>query len=298
MQFRPVTLADAEDVADVLNAFAIRFVGQGHDDAVALSRFWTSPPPFDIDADTLVAVAGGRITGYADIGDQGTDGTVLWLDIRGEPQEELHEEMERRARERAAPGAVIKCVAYSVEKDYHAFLARRGFRHISSSYRMYAELDDAPATPVWPDGISVRHAREDEIAVIHAVYCETFSEHEWFVADPLDEFTHHMTGGAYDRELWFVAEDDDDVAGIAICRPHADGNPETGWVSILGVRAPWRRRGLGSALLRHVFETYRQRGLRRVGLGVDAGNSTGAVRLYEEAGMTVGWSYQVWQLTL
>jgi ribosomal protein S18 acetylase RimI-like enzyme len=51
------------------------------------------------------------------------------------------------------------------------------------------------------------------------------------------------------------------------------------------VRRPWRKRGLGLALLNHSFGEFYRRGYRRVGLGVDAQNLTGALRLYEKAGM-------------
>ena len=56
---------------------------------------------------------------------------------------------------------------------------------------------------------------------------------------------------------------------------------------ILGVLPDFRQRGLAQALLRHTFAEYASRGLDTVGLGVDAENPTGAVRLYERAGMHV-----------
>ena len=60
-----------------------------------------------------------------------------------------------------------------------------------------------------------------------------------------------------------------------------------GWVNSLGVRRPWRRRGLALALLRHAFGVFYRRGKTKVGLGVDATSLTGATRLYEKAGMHV-----------
>jgi ribosomal protein S18 acetylase RimI-like enzyme len=66
---------------------------------------------------------------------------------------------------------------------------------------------------------------------------------------------------------------------------HTSGDPAFGWVEVLGVGRPWRGRGLGLALLRHAFVEFAARGATRVGLGVDAENTTGAVRLYERAGM-------------
>ena len=56
---------------------------------------------------------------------------------------------------------------------------------------------------------------------------------------------------------------------------------------MLGVRRPWRRRGLGTALLRHSFRELRARGCERARLMVDGENLTGAVQLYERAGMHV-----------
>lgn len=45
--------------------------------------------------------------------------------------------------------------------------------------------------------------------------------------------------------------------------------------------------GLGLALLLHAFGEFFRRGYRKVSLGVDAQNITGALRLYEKAGMHV-----------
>jgi ribosomal protein S18 acetylase RimI-like enzyme len=73
--------------------------------------------------------------------------------------------------------------------------------------------------------------------------------------------------------------DGEEVAGINICRPHTfSGDPDLAWVSTLGVRRPWRTRGIGLALLRHSFNEFYRRGKRKVGLGVDAQNLTGALR--------------------
>lgn len=66
-----------------------------------------------------------------------------------------------------------------------------------------------------------------------------------------------------------------------------------GWVSTLGVRRPWRRRGLGLALLQHSFNELHRRGLRKIGLGVDAQSLTGATLLYEKAGMHPDLSRQI-----
>ncbi|HET9939129.1 MAG TPA: GNAT family N-acetyltransferase, partial [Gaiella sp.] len=65
----------------------------------------------------------------------------------------------------------------------------------------------------------------------------------------------------------------------------------------LGVLAEHRGNGLGTALLVTAFAAFRGRGLSRAGLGVDAENTTGAVRLYERAGMTVDERQDIWELS-
>ena len=77
----------------------------------------------------------------------------------------------------------------------------------------------------------------------------------------------------------------DDVAGMALCAPTLGDDPDMGFVETLGVRHPWRRRGLALALLHHSFGEFHRRGHKRVSLGVDAGSLTGATRLCEKAGM-------------
>ena len=67
---------------------------------------------------------------------------------------------------------------------------------------------------------------------------------------------------------------------------------------MLGVRRPWRRRGLGTALLRHSFRELRARGCERARLMVDGENLTGAVQLYERAGMRILWRADVWRKEL
>ena len=71
-----------------------------------------------------------------------------------------------------------------------------------------------------------------------------------------------------------------------------------GWVEVLGVRRQWRRRGLALALLLHAFGEFHRRGHKRVGLGVDGENTTGAVRLYEKAGMRPGRQWDVYERQL
>ena len=60
----------------------------------------------------------------------------------------------------------------------------------------------------------------------------------------------------------------------------------------------WRGRGLGRAILQHLFGIFYERGVPSVALGVDAANPTGATRLYESAGMNVTRNYVLFEKVL
>ena len=81
-------------------------------------------------------------------------------------------------------------------------------------------------------------------------------------------------------DLWFLAMDGEEIAGACLCFPY----DTDGWVRQLGVAPRWRRRGLGSALLRHTFIEFQNRGFERVGLAVE-GDNLKAFAVYERVGM-------------
>ena len=78
-----------------------------------------------------------------------------------------------------------------------------------------------------------------------------------------------------------IAWEGEEIAGFALNRYRTG----IGWIRMLGVRRPWRKRGLGEALLFHSFGEFYRRGMKTIGLGVNAHNPTGATRLYQKVGM-------------
>jgi ribosomal protein S18 acetylase RimI-like enzyme len=70
-----------------------------------------------------------------------------------------------------------------------------------------------------------------------------------------------------------------------VCVPRASEEEGAGWIEDLAVLGPWRKRGVGLALLLHALGALHGRGMRAALLGVDADSPTGAARLYERAGM-------------
>ena len=174
-------------------------------------------------------------------------------------------------------------------------LRESGFSLVRHSYRMEIELDGSEPEPRWPDGIDVRGFRDGDERTVYEAHMETFEDSWEHTRQPFDEWLYwsvQRTG--FDPDLWRLAMAGDELAGIALCRrpPQA---PQTGWVSILGVRRPWRRRGLGTALLRESFRALGAAGCSRVVLGVDASSLTGAHRLYESVGMRVLSTFDIYE---
>lgn len=175
-----------------------------------------------------------------------------------------------------------------------------GYKQIRSSYNMRIDMEEAPPAPLWANDITLKIFNpETDTEAVYNADNEAFRDHFGHVESPHEEglarFKHFMMGEGFDPSLWFLAMDGDEIAGISLCRPKAYDDPEMGYVNILAVRRAWRKRGIGLALLQHSFGEFYRRGKRKVGLGVDAENLTGALKLYEKAGMHVHLAFDLFE---
>jgi mycothiol synthase len=132
---------------------------------------------------------------------------------------------------------------------------------------------------------------------------EAFRDHWGYVERPFEvrwaEFMHDVeTNDDYDPTLWFVAMDGNHIAGTAWCDLKTTEEPTAGYIDVLAVRRDYRKRGIGLALLLHIFNELHRRGQRKARLTVDAGNLSGALRLYERAGMKVLRQIEIYEKEL
>ena len=217
------------------------------------------------------------------------DATIVWGDVHPELLGRglgtaLLELAETCARGLGA--GAIRNDTFARDEAASVLLAGRGYRPVRRYYEMRIELgDEAPPEPEWPEGLTVASFRDGDGPAFHQTLGESFQD-EWGHA-PLEyeEWRRaRLDADDFDPEVWAVVRDGDEIAAVARCDVFRYGG---GWVAALGVRKPWRRRGVGLALLHHTFCVFHARGERSVGLGVDSENPTGATRLYERAGMHV-----------
>lgn len=274
---------DAAAAAEVLNEHSLRLHGVPNTTPAELEEDWRAPE-FEFPDDVFVAESDGTLIGYADAI---AFGDTSWLDVRG-TEEAAYDPLLAAAVERAAAQGKENVRGWANQDDrlLHEAYARAGFEPIRHSFRMEIELDRGLPEPSWPDGFVARPFREGEERRVHRAQMDSFADTWGFVEAPFESWAHWTLGKHFQPEHWFVVESGDDLAAIALCRvPEAE--PELGWVDILGVLRAYRRRGLAIALLQHVFRHFAAHGLVKAGLSVDAENPTGAVRLYERAGMHV-----------
>ena len=169
---------------------------------------------------------------------------------------------------------------------------------------METDLDSAPEVPALPEGILIRpFDPATETEEVYRCFVNSFRDHFGFVEQPFEhgfnEFKHNLIDEpGHDPKYWFVAVDGNEIAGISLCRPVDAEDPESGWINELGVRRPWRKQGIAYALLKHSFSAFHARGQKRAALGVDATSLTGALRIYEKAGMHVARQFDQFEKEL
>lgn len=287
-RLREPTREDAPAIAELLNAHSGKLFGERDLEPAQILDWFALPEIW-----MRLAEVEGTPLGYADLSEE----AGRWsIDMRASDVGAARSLIEA-AREHAGPGTILRGFAPSVDELAAEAYRQAGFAIVRHSFQMRVELAAPPDPPELPKGIAIRPMLEGEEGGIHGAHMSAFADHWEFHEQTFEQWRRwHRDRESFDATLWFLALEGDEIAGFALCAPHFSGEHDFGWVELLGVRPAWRRRGLGEALLRHSFRALRARGFTRVGLGVDAENTTGAVRLYERVGMRPARRSDTWEL--
>ncbi len=295
LSLRPARWADLQAVAkliyDVCEADGDTTVAVTPDD---LKLEWQNPG-FDLSRDAfLVETSDGRVVGYEEFTNSyehaflQTDGYVHPAFKGRGIGTTLLRVIEARAREDmplALPDVRVSLRSGIDNRDpsSHDLHRNEGYQPLRYHWRMEIKLTEAPKPVTFPEGIELHpFVREEHAHAVLDAQNEAFRDH-WGSHDvPFERWEHGKFGRAdFDPTLWMIAWDGDQIAGFSQNRYRMG----IGWIGTLGVRRPWRKRGLGEALLLHSFGEFYRRGTTTIGLGVDAQNPTGATRLYQKVGM-------------
>jgi mycothiol synthase len=295
---KPPSREDAEEVAALMVACQLADTGKAD---VSLDELIDDWHGLDL-AEEAVVVAGseGSIAGYADVLNRSFVTVSVYGYVHPDHRDRgigefLVDWGERWTRDHMAqaPGnarVVVQHYITAANEEARQLLEAAGYRPVRGVYVMETDLDKAPPAPHWPAGISVRTfvLGRDERAAHEAVE-DAFRDLWGRPRNTFESFVQETEKESFDPSLWFLAVEGDEIAGVTLCKMLAG----EGWVSVVGVRRPWRKRGLALALLRHALSEYHRRGVRKVLLSVDAESITGAPRLYGRAGMRVRESYVI-----
>jgi mycothiol synthase len=202
---------------------------------------------------------------------------------------------EERAREAAAanPGSRPHALASWPDEQQVgtiALLESEGYGILRYGFMMLRRLaEPIPDAPL-PEGLEIRPVRPEDHRRIWDADVDAFRDH-WKTPVRTDaDFSGWFAEPELDTSLWRVAWDGDEVAGSVMSFIFAEENErlgvQRGWLEHVSVRRAWRRRGLASALIAESLRGLRARGLDEAALGVDAENTTGALRLYERLGFS------------
>lgn len=266
-------------IADLLNEHA-QFAFGETEIAEAEVRHWFGMP----DVWIRVAERDGRLVGYLDAVKR--RGDTVELDLRT-TELEVAKALLAAGASHAGDG-VVRVVVQGDDAVLREAAEADGWKPVRYSFQMRIDLHDDLPEPRWPDGISARTMQPGDEQRIYQANNEAFADDWYFRVEPFEQWSSDAFGREnFDPALIWLAEENGELAGFSANSWHFSGDPQFGWIGTLGVRPRWRRRGLATALLNQSFRDFRSRGATRVGLGVDAQNETGAVRLYERVGMQV-----------
>lgn len=139
--------------------------------------------------------------------------------------------------------------------------------------------------PNLPKNVKIRQADyEREKSTWHFLLMDSFSDHYGFQKKTFHDWLSKQEEAVLqDENGVFFLEENGLPVGFVVCTNHRAEN-QGGFIDKLGVRKNFRGRGYGEYLLRWGCAYAVERGFKDVALGVDTGNETGAVALYEKVG--------------
>lgn len=171
-----------------------------------------------------------------------------------------------------------------------ATLEAEGFRPERTNLTMVRSLVDPVAPAHFPPGVVVTPIVVDRDLGDLVEVLEAFADHHGDLVLSAEQVRHFLEGPGGRPDLGRLAHDAEGPCSAVITEVTSDG----GVVAVLATLRRARGRGLGAALLREAFAALRADGHTVVRLTVDGENTTGALGLYEGAGMQTESVVDLW----
>ena len=267
-----------------------------------ISRSFRHLENCDPQTDTLFAEMDGQVIAYGRIWwEDLLDGVRLYHpfgflhpDWRGNGiGTAMWEAAERRAWEIAAgaPKEIPKMLQnepFDSERDLIALLESKGYQPARYETHMVRDLGEPfPEAPM-PPGLEVRPVKPEHIRPIFAASNEAFRDHWGSRDESEEEYQSQLEDPNFRPELWKVAWDGDQMAGVVhnfiLAKENEEYHRQRGYTEGICTRRPWRKLGLARSLLVQSMEMFKEMGMTETALSVDSQNISGATHLYESVG--------------
>jgi mycothiol synthase len=299
---------DTSDYAAIANIIQAANAADGIDDffsAEEITSEYTHLANFDPAQDLLLAEINGTLIGYSRLNWwREEDGTRIYY-LSGD----LHPDWRRKGIGRAmvrhterraqalhdaasnSNSAFLHSSAYTTQTGAQALLEQEGFSAVRYSFMMVRpdlnHILDAPLPP----GLEVRPTQPEHYRAIWEAKEEAFRDHWGHRAPTEDKYQQWLNNPFFNSEWWQVAWDGAEVAGMVLTYVIPEENEyfqrRRGYTESIGVRRPWRKRGLARALLTRSLQQLKDKGFTEAALHVDTENASGALQLYESVGFRV-----------
>jgi len=212
---------------------------------------------------------------------------VAWAEGR---MREVSEERGVQVKLRSGSRATQSDSPSKTLRDRIALLESCGFIADRYFFTMERSLSLPIPESQLPDGFTIRQVKSNEdteawVELFNQSFIDHWNHHDLTV----ESYKYWLTDPDYKPELDLVAVAADGKFA-AFC--HCDISPKDnkrsgrneGWISTLGTRRGFRRKGLGRAMLLSGMQRLKVAGVDIAKLGVDSENPLGAGHLYESVG--------------
>jgi mycothiol synthase len=189
------------------------------------------------------------------------------------------------------PAVRIEVSASEHQGDVARLVARAGLSEARRYLEVARPVVDPVDLPRAPDGLSLVRWSADLDDAMRRAHGEAFADHWGSEERSPEAWRQWYTGHrSFRADLSHVAvEATGEVAGqllVAAYPQDWEVGPREAWITQVGTRPAWRRRGVARWLLCHALADIASArdGFERAILGVDSRNDTGALELYDALG--------------
>jgi GNAT superfamily N-acetyltransferase len=200
-------------------------------------------------------------------------------------------------REEGADSVTLFSQATSTQVEAQQALTQSGFSVLSIYEKMELALSEPPLSPETSPGIEIRpFACTEGAELVYRADEEAFMDQRNHTPRTFERWKQRLNfnEGTFDPSVWCIAWNKSEIAGAALGEVLQD----TGWIHHLFVRRPWRRQGLGAALMLSILGSLHRHGVRTARLNVDADSLTNAHLLYRRLGFRAVGEYSNYEKTV